>query len=123
MRIHDHQLFETRARNREANFGPRAQSRFRRERAGPCSPEMFVRLADGLNRQDQQIKVRRASRPHRLKHAFSNQRVRAHGQMRAMLLDGRGWENGDRALRVERVEFRHAQIGPVTCGHVSSFGA
>ena len=85
-------------------FGRKAQ-RARRQ-------QVFVRLADGLDRQHQHAEFGRQAILQQRDHAFGDRGVGHHRQMRAVLLGRGDRQNGNRLFRIESPEIVALQFGP-----------
>ena len=86
--------------------------------------DVLVRLSHRLNGQDADVEILGALSTELGQHPLGDHRVGADRQVRSMLLDGGGRQDGDHSFGVYAVELGRTVVGPIeAAGHVVSFGA
>ncbi|HYN59509.1 MAG TPA: hypothetical protein VET87_08145 [Rubrivivax sp.] len=116
MAVEHHQLLHTGSRHAAADGQPQAEQviQIGAQRAGEC--RVLQAVADGQCRKHQQRSRWRQALQCLGHHALIDQRVGGQRQVRAMLLDRRHRQQGDRARRVDACEVRGRQFLPISTG-------
>ena len=115
VRIGQHQLAQARAAHALAGLHQHAQQRVGRQRQRAGRQDVFVRLADRLDRQHQHAHVGGQSPLQAGQHALGDGDVGHHRQMRAVLLGRGDRQNGNGVFRIEPLEILRGQLGPEKC--------
>ena len=100
--VEQHELAHACAGDALADLGPQPDQRLGRKRERAGIGDVLVRLADGHRRQERHRQVGRQQLHRPRDHAAIDRRVDLDRQVRAVLLDGRHWQDGDHLRHVGR---------------------